>query len=169
MTLINAEEPEFEEASPRSLGLGWRIVIVALGAVLIVVACGIIVVALGQSTWAITDLSDPGLSPESRSRLEALREEVDAVGTAPEAVEWMGDALDPNADGTSVLAYLRAAQKALEAADDPKLAEAVGELREIIQTMRPIPIRQTATPIPVFPLPTLEWPSPPPAPTLERP
>jgi hypothetical protein len=167
MTLTNnAEEPEFEEASPRSPGLGWRIVIVALGAVLIVVVCGIIVVALGQSTWAISDISDPGLSPESRSRLEALREEVDAVGTAPEAVEWMGDALDPNADGTSVLAYLRAAQKTLEAADDPKLAGAVKELREIIQTMRPLPIRQTATPLPVY---TLEWPSPSPAPTLERP
>jgi len=164
MTLTNAGEPEFEEASPRSPALGWRIVIVALGAVLIVVACGIIVVALGQSTWAITDISDPGLSPESRSRLEALREEVDAVGTAPEAVEWMGDALDPNADGTSVLAYLRAAQKALEAADDPKLAGAVRELREIIQAMRPIHIRQTATPLPVY---TLEWPSPLPMPTLE--
>jgi hypothetical protein len=110
------------------------------------------------------DISDPGLSPESQSRLEALREEVDAVGTAPEAVEWMCDALDPNADGTSVLAYLRAAQKALEAADDPKLAGAVGELREIIQTVRPIPIRQTATPRPVY---TLEWPSPLPVPTLE--
>jgi hypothetical protein len=166
MTLTNAEEPEFEEARPRSPGLGLRIVIVALGAVLIVVACGIIVVALGQSTWAISDMSDPGLRPESRSRLEALRKEVDAVGTAPEAVEWMGDALDPNADGTSVLAYLRAAQKALEAADDPKLAEAVGELQEIIQAMRPIPIRQTATPRPMY---TLEWLSPPPVPTLERP
>jgi hypothetical protein len=164
MTLISAEEPKFEGVRPRSPGLGWRIVIVALGAVLIVVACGIIVVALGQSTWAITDISDPGLSPESRWRLEALREEVDAVGTAPEAVEWMCDALDPNADGTSVLAYLRAAQKALEAADDPKLAGAVGELREIIQTVRPIPIRQTATPRPVY---TLEWPSPLPMPKLE--
>jgi hypothetical protein len=166
MTPTNAEEPEFEEVRPRSPGLGWRIVIVALGVILIVVAWGIIVVALGQSTWAISDMSDPGLSPESRSHLEALREEVDAVGTAPEAVGWMGDALDPNADGTSVLAYLRAAQKALEAADDPKLAEAVRELRAIIQTMRPIPIRQTATPPPVY---TLEWPSPPPVPTLERP
>jgi hypothetical protein len=166
MTLTNAEEPEFGEARPRSPELGWRIVIVALGAILILVACGIIVVALGQSTWAISDLSDPGLSPESRTRLELLREEVDAVGTAPEAVEWMGDALDPNADGTSVLAYLRAAQKALEAADDPKLAEAVGELREIIQAMRPIPIRETATPRPMY---TLEWPSSPSVPTLERP
>jgi hypothetical protein len=166
MTLTNAEEPEFEEARPRSPELGWRIVIVALGAILILVACGIIVVALGQSTWAISDLSDPGLSPESRTRLELLREEVDAVGTAPEAVEWMGDALDPNADGTSVLAYLRAAQKALEAADDPKLAEAVRELREIIQAMRPIPIRETATPRPMY---TLEWPSSPSVPTLERP
>jgi hypothetical protein len=151
---------------PRSPGLGWRIVIVALGVILIVVAWGIIVVALGQSTWAISDMSDPGLSPESRSHLEALREEVDAVGTAPEAVGWIGDALDPNADGTSVLAYLRAAQKALEAAADPKLAEAVRELRAIIQTMRPIPSRQTATPPPVY---TLEWPSPPPVPMLERP
>ena len=166
MTLTNAEEPEFEETRPRSPELGWRIVIVALGAVLILVACSIIVVALGQSTWAISDLSDPGLNPESRTRLEVLREEVDAVGTAPEAVEWMGEALDPNADGTSVLAYLRAAQKALEAAADPKLAGAVRELQEIIQAMRPIPIRQTATLRPMY---TLEWPSPPSVSTLERP
>jgi hypothetical protein len=167
MTLTNAEQLEFEEASPRSSPtLGWRIVIIALGVILAGVACSFIVVAFGQSTWAISDMADPGLNTESRSRLEALREEVDAIGTAPEAVEWMGDALDPNADGTSVRAYLRAAQKALKAADDPKLAGAVEELRAIIQTMRPIPIRERATPLPVY---TLEWPSPPPAPTLEWP
>jgi hypothetical protein len=166
MTLTSAEQPEFEEASPRSPALGWRIVIIALGVILAGVACSFIVVAFGQSTWAISDMADPGLNHESRSRLEALREEVDAIGTAPEAVGWMGDALDLNADGTSVLAYLRAAQKALEAADDPKLAGAMEELRAIIQTMRPIPIGETATPLPVY---TLEWPSPPPAPTLEWP
>ena len=167
MTLISAEEPEFEEARARSPGLGWRIGLIALGVILAVAACGIVGVALGQSTWAISDMTDPGLSPESRTRLEAIRDEVDAIGTAPEAVMWLGDALDPNADGTSVLAYLRAAQKALEAADDPKLTEAVKELREIIQTMRPTPIGKTATPLPVFPVPTLEWPSPLPVPTLE--
>jgi hypothetical protein len=167
MTLTSVEEQEFEEASPRSPALGWRIGIIALGVILTIVACGVIVVALGQSTWAIYDMTDPGLSPEARSRLEAVRDEVDARGTAPKAVEWMGDALDPNAAGTSVLAYLRAAQKALEAADDPKLAEAVSELQEIIQTMgRPTPIRKTATP---FLVPALEWPSPLPAPTLEWP
>jgi hypothetical protein len=111
-------------------------------------------------------MTDPGLNQESRSRLEAIRDEVDTIGTAPEAVGWMNDALDPNADGTSVLAYLRAAQKVLEAADDPKLAEAARDLREIIQTMRPTPIRKTVTPLPVY---TLEWPSPLPGPTLEWP
>jgi hypothetical protein len=166
MTLIHAEEPEFEEASPRSPGLGGRIVIIALGVILAAVACGFIVVAFGKSTWAISDMIDPGLNHESRSRLEAIREKVDARGTAPEAVGWMDEALDPNADGTSVLAYLRAAQKALEKADDPKLAEAVKELREIIQTMRPSPIRKTATPLSI---PTLAWPSPLPGPTLEWP
>jgi hypothetical protein len=166
MTLTHTEELEFEEASPRSPGLGWRIGIIALGVILIVAACGTIVVALGKSTWAISDMADPGLSPESRSRLEAIRDEVDALGTAPEAMGWMNDALDPNADPTSVLAYLRAAQKALEAADDPKLAGAIRELRAIIQTMRPIPIRETTTPLPVY---TLEWPSPLPAPTMEWP
>ncbi len=166
MTLTSVEESEFEEASPRSPGLGWRIGIIALGVILTIVACGTIIVAFGQSTWAISNIDDPGLSPESRSRLEALRDEVDAIGTAPEAVGWMNDALDPNADGTSVLAYLRAAQKALESADDPKLARAVREVQEIIQTLRPTRIRKTATPLPV---PTLEWPSPPPVPTLEWP
>jgi hypothetical protein len=153
MTLTSADEPKFEEASPHSPGPGWRMGISALGVILTVVAFGVIVVALGQSTWAISDMTDPGLSPESRARLEAIREKVDAIGTAPEAVEWMGDALDPNADGTSVLAYLRAAQKALEAADDPKLAGAVKELRAIIQTMQPTRIRKTVTALPV---PTLE-------------
>ena len=165
MTLTSVEEPEFEEASPRSPGLGWRIGIIALGVIVTVAACGIIVVALGQSTWAISNMAAPGLNQESRLRLEAVRDKVDARGTAPEAVMWLGDALDPNADGTSVLAYLRAAQKALETADDPKLAGAVKELPAIIQTMRPTAIRKTATPLPV---PTLEWPSPPPpVPTLE--
>jgi hypothetical protein len=155
MTLSNVEQPEFEETKSRSPALGWRIGIIALGVTLAAVACGFIVVALGQSTWAISDMTDPGLNSESRSRLEVLREEVDAIGTAPEAVEWMGDALDPNADGTSVRAYLHAAQKALEAADDPKLIKAARELQAITQTMRPTTIRKTATPLPVF---TLEWP-----------
>ncbi len=166
MTLTRAEESEFEEARPSSPALGWRMGIIALGMILTVAACGTIVVALGQSTWTISNMTDPGLSPESRSRLEAIRDKVDAIDTAPEAVGWMNDALDPNADGTSVLAYLRAAQKALEAADDPKLAEAARELREIIQTMRPAYIRETATPFPAY---TLEWPSPAPVPTLEWP
>jgi len=166
MILTNAEEPKSEEASPRSPGLGWRIGIIALGVILAGVACGFIVVALGQSTWAISDMTAPGLNPEARPRLEVLRDEVDARGTAPEAVGWMGDALDPNADGTSVLAYLRAAQKALEAAADPKLAEAVKELQAIIQTMRPIRIRGMAIPLPTL---TLARPSPLPVPTLEWP
>ena len=95
-----------------------------------------------------------------------IRDEVDARGTASKAVGWMNDALDPNADGTSVLAYLQAAQKALEAADDPKLAEARGELREIIRAMRWASTGKTATPLPV---PTLAWSSPSPVPTLEWP
>ena len=65
MTPTHAEEPEFEEASPRSPGLGWRIGIIALGVILVLAACGIIVVALGQSTWAISDMGDPGLDQES--------------------------------------------------------------------------------------------------------
>jgi hypothetical protein len=164
MTLTSAGGPEFDGASPRSPGLGGRIGIIALGVILAGVTCGFMVVALGQSTWAISNMTDPGLNPESRSRLEAIQEEVDAIGTAPEVVMWLGDALDPNADGTSVLAYLRAAQKALEATDDPKLAEAMSELQEIIQTMRPAYIREAATPFPAY---TLEWPSPAPVPTLE--
>ena len=167
MILNDAEEQDFEKTSPRRPGLGWRFVIIALGVILVVVACVTIGVALGQSTWAITDMTDPGLDRESRSRLEAIRDEVDARGTAPEAVGWMNDALDPNADGTSVLAYLRAAQEALETTDDPQLAGAVKELRAIIQKMRPTRIRKTATPL--FSAPTLEWPSPLPVPTLEWP
>jgi hypothetical protein len=164
--MTSAEEPKFEETGPRTPGLVWRIGIIAVGVILTVVACGTIAVALGQSTWAISNMTDPSLSPESRSRLEVIRNEVDAMGPAPEAVMWLGNALDPNADGTSILAYLHSAQKALEAADDPKLAKAARELQEIIQTMRTTPIEKTTTP---FSVPMLEWPSPSPMPTLEWP
>ena len=72
-----------------------------------------------------------------------------------EAVTWLDAALDPHVDPTTVRAYLLAAQEALRAADDPNLAHCVGELRAVIQTIRPSHSSVTTTPRPTSPL---EWP-----------
>jgi len=62
---------------------------------------------------------------------------VDAGGAAPKAVMWLDAALEPDTHPTDVRTYLLTAQEALEEADDPRLAEAAGELRAIIETIRP--------------------------------
>jgi len=156
MTPTGAAEPEFEEASPRRVGQGRRIAVTVLGVILAVVACTIIGLAFVQGSWWYPTMTDRVLDHESLARVEAIRDEADAAGSAPEAARWLNEALDPpNTDPTTVRAYLLAAQEALEAADDPKLAGAVRELRAIIQTIRQPYTKETTTP---YPMPTLEWP-----------
>lgn len=155
MTLTGAKEMGFEGAGPYRLPRGRRVVVVVLGAILAALACAIIGAALAQGSWWYSYGTDRALSAESRARVEAIREAVDASGSVPEAVAWLDAALDPHADPTTVRAYLLAAQEALGAADDPGLAHCVGELRSVIQTIRPSQPFVTATP---RPMPTLEWP-----------
>jgi hypothetical protein len=134
---------------------GRRVAVIVLGAILAAVACGIIGVALVQGSWWYSDGTDRALSDESRARVEAIRDEVDATGVAPEAVTRLDAALDPDADPTAVRTYLLAAQEALVVADDPGLAHSVGELQTVIETIRPSRVFATITPLPI---PTLEWP-----------
>lgn len=155
MALNSAETLELKEASPRRLGRGQRIAVVVLGIILAGAACVIIGLAFVQGSWWYSYMTDQALDYESRARVEAIRDEVDASGTAPEAVMWLNAALESNADPTTVRSHLLAAQEVLEAAGDPKLAEAVRELQEIIQTIRPRHFGMTTTPRPA---PTLEWP-----------
>ena len=156
MTPTGAAELEFEEASPRRVGRGRRIAVTVLGVILAVVACTIIGLAFVQGSWWYPTMTDRALDDESMARVEAIRDEVDTAGSAPEAARWLNEALDPpTTDPTAVRAYLLAAQEALEAADDPKLVRAVSELRAIIQTVRQPYTGGTTTP---YPMPTLEWP-----------
>jgi len=154
MTLTGAKEMGFEGTSPHRLVRGRRVVVV-LGAILAAVACAIIGAALVHGSWWYSYGTDRALSHESRARVEAIRDEVDVRVSVPEAVTWLDAALDPRADPTTVRAYLLAVQEALGAADDPKLAHCVGELRAVIATIRPSHSFATTTP---RPMPTLEWP-----------
>ncbi len=163
MTLMNTVNPESvnpaipcrEEASPRSPNRGRRAVVIVMGMILAGVVFSIIGPAFVQGSWWYSYGTDRALDRASQVRVEAIRDEVDADGSAPEAVVWLNAALDPNAHPTDIRTYLLAAQEALKATGDPKLAEAAEELQAIIQMIRPAPLWETTTPRPV---PTLEWP-----------
>jgi len=146
MTLTNAETLEFEETSPRRLGRGRRIAVVMPGVILAGVACGIVGLAFVQGSWWYSYGTDRALAHEAQARVEAIRDEVDASGAAPEAVMWLDAALESGVHPTDVRAYLLEAQEILEAADDPKLTEIVTDLQTIIQTIRQRSVRDTATP-----------------------
>jgi hypothetical protein len=108
-----------------------------------------------QGSWWYSYGIDRALSAESCARVGAIRGVVATSGSVPQAVAWLDAALDPHADPTTVRAYLLAVQEALGAADDPQLAHCVGELRAVIQTIRPSHSFVTITPRPTSPL---EWP-----------
>lgn len=157
MTLTSAEGLESEQARPRGPGRGRHIVVIALGAILVVVACGIMSVAFAQGSWWYSYGTDRALNEGTRTRVEAIRDEVEASGAAPEAVVWLNAALEPNAHPTDIRAYLLAAQEVLETVGDPQLAEAARELQAIIETIRPPNFRMEMRVTP-YPVSTLEWP-----------
>lgn len=157
MTLTNAQEPEFEFEEPRPLipGRGRRILVIVMGMIVAGVVLSIIALTLTRGSWWYTYGTDQALDHETRARVEEIRDEVDASGAFPEVVAWLNGALDPDAHPTDIRTCLLTAQVTLEAADDPRWAEALGELRAIIQMIRPAPPWETTTPYPVS---TLEWP-----------
>jgi len=157
MTLTNAQELgfEFEETRPLIPGRGRRIFVIVLGVILVGVACAIIGLAFAQGSWWYSYGTDQALDRASLARVEEIRDDVDAGGSAPEAVMWLNAALDHNVHPTDMRTHLLAAQEALEATGDPKLAEAAKELQAIIQMIRPVPLWETTTPRPVS---TLELP-----------
>ena len=150
-----SEGLEFEQVVPRSPGRGRRIAVIALGTVLAVMACDVIGVAFVQGSWWYAEGTDRALDDESRARVEALRDEVDAYAAVPEAVMWLNAALEPSAHPTDTRAYLLEAQEVLEAIGDPELAEVARELRTIADTIRPSGVTVTTTP---YTAPTVVWP-----------
>jgi hypothetical protein len=144
-----------KEAKSRGPGRGRRIGVIVLGAILAAAACGIIGVALVQGLWWYSLGTDRALDHESRACVEAIRDEVNASGAAPEAVAWLNAALEPNAHPTDVHTYLLAAREALDVADDPELAEVARKLWPVIEAIRPSEFKVTVTP---YSAPTLEWP-----------
>lgn len=109
-----------------------RLVVIVLGAIVAAVACAILGVAFVRGSWWYSYGTDRALNGESRARLEAIRDEVEASGAAPEAVMWLEAALEPGVDPTDVRIYLITARETIGAADDPALAEAARELQAII-------------------------------------
>lgn len=159
MTTMSVEQLDFEEAIPRGSGGGRRIAVAALAVTLAVGVCIVIAAALTQGSWWYSYKTDQPLDDASRARVEALRDEVEANGTVPEAVVWLNIGLDPTSDATTVRNHLLAAQEALRATGGPRLSEAAKELLAIAETMRspakyPADLDLSTTPYIV--LPTLE-------------
>lgn len=154
MILSNAEELVLEQASPQGTRRGRRLLVIVLGTILAVVACGTVGLGAMEGSWWHSEGMDRALSHESRARVGAIRDELDASGAAPEAVVWLDAVLDPNADPTTVRFYLLAAQELLEEANDPDLTETVREIRTILQMIRPASFEGTTIPR----VPTVEWP-----------
>jgi len=125
-------EFEFEETPPRSPGRGRRVAVIVMGMIVAGVVLSIIGLTLTRGSWWYTYGTDQALDHETRARVETIRDEVDASGAFPEVVAWLDGALDPDAHPTDVRTCLLTAQVALEAADDPRWAEALGELRAVI-------------------------------------
>jgi len=160
MALTGVEELGFERAGLCPVGRGRRVGVVVLSVSLALAVCAFIGLAFVQSSWWYAYGTDQALDDESRARVEAIRNEVDAGGAAPKAVVWLDAALEPGVHPSDVRAYLLAAQGALGATGDPELAGAAGELRAIVEVIRPTVkqlsgIETTSTP---YSAPVVEWP-----------
>jgi hypothetical protein len=144
MALINDEQTQSveetqPEARPRGAGRGRRTLVVAMGVLVATVVMITLGLTLARGSGWHMYFGDLPLDADSRARVEAIREEVEASGKAPDAVRWLDAALASGTDATAVRLHLINAQEALEATGDADLAEAAQELRAIIQEIRPGP------------------------------
>jgi len=126
-----------------------RIAIIVLAAALAMALCVTVTAAFARGSWWYFNMADRPLSAEARARLQAVREDLAAMGTATAAVAWLDAALDRSADPTAVLARLEEAQEILAASDDAVLLSAAEEVGVIIQTVRPQGWGSGGTPRPV--------------------
>jgi len=125
------------EVRPRTTGRGRRTLVVALGVLVATAALIVLGVTLARGSGWHFYFSDRPLDADSRARVEAIRDEVEAGGKAPEALRSLDAALAPGTDATAVRLHLVNAQEALEATGDADLTRAAQELREIILEIRP--------------------------------
>jgi hypothetical protein len=151
--LMDVKEPEVEEAVPYRPGYGRRFIVILMAMFLGVAIFGILGLTLVQGSWWYSYGTDLPLDAESRSRIEAILDEVEASGTAPQAAAWLDAALAAN-HPSDVRVHLITAQEALKATGDPEFIEAARELREIIGMIQSSNLDATTTPY----SPTLKWP-----------
>jgi hypothetical protein len=159
MSMVDVEYPELVEdeelpleegGAPLAPRRGRRTIVFVLGILLAGVVLVITLTAFVGGSWWYS-YGDIPMDASARTRVEAIRDEVRAAGTAPEVVMWLDAALDPGTNPTDARSYLTTARGALKASDDPKLVEAAEELRAIIQIIQGIR-SVTVTP---HPIPTL--------------
>jgi hypothetical protein len=155
----NADLPEpngdGSAATPYSPSWGRRALVVVMGMMIAGIALAAIGMGLMQGSWWHSYGTDEPLDRATRARVEAMRDEIDVGGVAPDAAAWLNAALDSGVDPSTTRLYLYAAQEALRATGDPELVEMAEELRLIIQTIYHPPAKHTATP---YPEAMLEWP-----------
>jgi hypothetical protein len=151
--LTDVEEPAVEETVPYNPGYGRRVVVILMAMFLGVAVFGFLGLTLVQGSWWYGYGTDLPLDSESRSRVEAILNEVEASGAAPQAAAWLDAALAAT-HPSDVRVHLITAQEALRATGDPAFIEAARELRAIIGMIESSNPDATTTPY----SPTLSWP-----------
>jgi len=151
--LTDVEEPAVEETVLYNPGYGRRVVVILMAMFLGVAVFGILGLTLVQGSWWYSYGTDRPLDSESRSRVEAILDEVEASGAAPQAAAWLDAALAAT-HPSDVRIHLITAQEALRATGNPQLIETARELGEIIGMIQSSNLDATTTPY----SPTLKWP-----------
>jgi hypothetical protein len=136
-------------ADPPIASRARRIAIIVLTVVLATALCATVAAAFARGSWWYFNMTDRPLSTDARARLQAIRDDLAAMGTATAAVGWLDAALDPSADPTAVLARLEEAREILAASGDTALVGAAEEVGAIIQTVGPRGWGSEGTPRPV--------------------
>lgn len=142
MALIDDEQTQpveqvQPEVRPHGAGRGRHTLVIVLGALVAAVALIVLGATFVRGSGWHLYFTDRPLDAQSRARVEAIRDEVEASGKAPEAVRSLDAALVSGADATAVRLHLVNAQESLEATGDTDLERAAQELRAIILEIRP--------------------------------
>lgn len=123
--------------TPHAPGRGRRALVVVMGALLATAALIVLSIKFVRGSGWHFYFGDRPLDADSRTCVEAIRDEVEASGKVPEAVRSLDAALAPGIDATAERLHLISAQEALEATGDADLSRAAQELRAIILEIRP--------------------------------
>ena len=153
--------PRRVEPSPRRWAITFGVIAVLLISFSLIIFWGFI-----RSDWLYGTYGE--ISPAQWDQIAALRDQLDQLGIAPEAVGALDDALLPPRPSTQDV--LRSLKKAVRALDDaPAAGQIQAKLRALIVALRALIVAIEDPDEPAYEMPTATpWPTlaPSPVPTL---